>query len=636
MRIWTLGLLAACSSDTGWPEPEAPTEPTSEADLGERWFEKETLLPTSTSLRDVGFSAQGPPTTTLTASSAVWTVSRRWDELDPAPGIAWPANSTLTWDQKYSAWVDSLVTATSDDGHATVEVVTPWGRRLPSPRVECAELAMFLRVTFAAWYNLPFFMSAVSPGAGTVHYGHFGLVDNAGRRLNGTPNFATSYADYTPQFAGQSNAQILANWPNDATLETRGLTTDGDDRNEFLGEGALAGAYFDEVHLNKRVGYFLLRLLPNFGSINFADPVNLWNLQPEGVREGDVLLHRWQAQGIGHVMVVKEVDPLTGGNLDAQIVFGSMPRIQPKWYNASVSKSYFTAPYSGGAETASDGTPYSRLGGGLKRWRTPQVSGGRWVNVVPVSDRGSYVADTDYPAIEARPVTFRSMLGNLSPAEQRDVLVEQIETARSALRQRPASCANRQRREQAFDELYDLMSREWGWSRTRVDETYRSIEDYAFPELEYASSPTCCWNSTTSVMADIVIRYETERAQEAFDNGQCLEPVGFFRRNGGYEPYASYAASIGRAGDWRTWSEDETCAQRGNVNDLESNTPWAAFCDIDQALLGDEDTDTDPEDTDTDPVDPGPSPDCGGCNAPNVPLLPLAAGLVLAGRRRRR
>jgi hypothetical protein len=498
---------------------------------------------------------------------------------------------------------------------------------------------MFLRVSFAAWYELPFFMSAYSPSVGhTVFYGHFGLVNGSGARLSGTPRFATSYNDYTDDFAHMSGSALDAAWPDDTSLETRAITSSRDDVVEFLGADAYAGAYFDELHLNKRVGWFLLRLLPNFGSINIADAHNLFNLEPSALREGDVLLHRWQAQGIGHVMVVKEVEQLAGGNLDAEIIFGSMPRIQPRWYSARFSKGYFTSPYSGSASTASDGTPYSQFGGGIKRWRTAEISDGRWRNTVPEADIDDWIGSTDWPAIEARPAEFEAMLGDLTPREQRDVYLDRIETARTNLERRPASCANRQRRERAFDDLYVLMDSEWDWSRERVDSHYRDTADYVYAELDYANSKTCCWNSTTPAMADIIAQYTDEQVAQAYDNDQCTEPVVFKARDGGgYAPFATYAVQIGRADEWVEWSEDESCAARGVDEDIETNAPWTNFCDLEDVLVGGEDPDPIDAGTSGSPGSTG-SPNCSGCSGrpAQIPWLPLIFGSVLFGARRRR
>ena len=41
----------------------------------------------------------GPSTSGLSSSTEVWPVTRDWDGLDAAPGIAWSASSGLTWRQ---------------------------------------------------------------------------------------------------------------------------------------------------------------------------------------------------------------------------------------------------------------------------------------------------------------------------------------------------------------------------------------------------------------------------------------------------------------------------------------------------------------------------------------------------------
>ena len=351
--------------------------------------------------------------------TTVWDTPNRWYQVSDEAGLAWSSHSGLTWDEKYAAWVDSLPATVSESGKTTVLLTTPWGRELPSPRLECAEMAMFLRVTFASWHGLPFFMTAYSSTYGDIHYGHFGIVDDDGARLSGYPRFATAYTDYTDTHGHLPEAELLASWPDDAVLEDRQLTSSGDDYIQFLdpGEGEYAGAYMDEIFLNKRTGHFLARLLVNYGSIHLASARNTWNLQPEAIREGDLLMQRWQSQGIGHTVVVKEVGTLPDGNLDVEVIFGSMPRIQPVWYEVAIAKSYFTSQKSGGPALSNEGVPYSHLGGGLKRWRTPVLLGDLWVNIVPMDDRDEWIGSTDYEALEARVATFSDILGPLSPTE---------------------------------------------------------------------------------------------------------------------------------------------------------------------------------------------------------------------------
>ena len=102
---------------------------------------------------------------TNTTRTQVWTARNKWEDRDTpaarAAGLAWTANSGLDWDEKYAQWVDSLSWIAGADGYSqTVELTTPWGKTLPSPALECAEMALFLRITFAAWYELPLFFES--------------------------------------------------------------------------------------------------------------------------------------------------------------------------------------------------------------------------------------------------------------------------------------------------------------------------------------------------------------------------------------------------------------------------------------------------------------------------------------------
>ena len=124
---------------------------------------------------------QGPAVSGLPSSTEVWSVTRDWSDVSAEAGLAWSANSGLDWHQKYAAWVNGFGPTSSEDGHTTFLLTTPWGKSLPAPRLECAETAIFLRVTFAAWHGLPMYMGAYSPAHGAnIYFGHFGVVHHSG------------------------------------------------------------------------------------------------------------------------------------------------------------------------------------------------------------------------------------------------------------------------------------------------------------------------------------------------------------------------------------------------------------------------------------------------------------------------
>ncbi|MCB9730152.1 MAG: hypothetical protein H6744_12665 [Deltaproteobacteria bacterium] len=529
---------------------------------------------------------QGPRTDVLSSETAVWEVTRRWYEVSPEAGIAWPADSGLTWDQKYSAWIGAMEKLPSASGsYTTFELLTPWGKKLPAPTLECAETAIFLRITFASWYGLPFFLTAHSPTLGTMHFGHFGIVDADGRRISGYPRFATSYTDYTAQMGSLPTEELLARWPHDENLRGKVLTTLRDDRNAFLGEDAFAGAYFDEVFLNKRVGQFLLRALTNLGSIHLIDARrNTFNATAEAIRPGDIMLERWQARGIGHTLVVKHVEERDGGHLDIEAVYGSMPRIQPRWYDSGLTRQTFTSELTGGEGESYEGDRYVTLGGGLKRWRTPVTKSGRWFNIVPVADRDAYINSTDFDALAARPDRFDALMGELSPEEERDILIQQIETARAALREHPASCSNRERREEAFAKLVELNASAFGIDAETTDRTYRELDDYVFAELVYTESKTCCWNSTTEAMYVLIMALNDQRVQDTA-TASCNPPLVFKAREGDYAEFRDFAIASGQGDAWVEWSADETCPQADVSDDTETAHQWADFCAIATDLL---------------------------------------------------
>ncbi len=513
---------------------------------------------------------------TNTTRTQVWTARNKWEDTDTvaarAAGLAWTANSGLTWDQKYSAWIDSLEWIPAVDGYSTtVKLTTPWGKTLPSPYLECAEMGMFLRITFAAWYELPLQLEAVSNGQ-RVYFGHYGVRTAAGRFAS-SPEFAIAYKDYTASTTWRTS------WPRDNTLRGRRLWGGVDEQPE-LGANQVFGAYVDELHLNKRAAYFTVLTLNYLSSANLADTANTYNLVPESVRAGDVLLERWQRNGIGHTLVVKEVTPISATSLDVTTISGSMPRRQGVKQSGQSSKSYFTSEYTGGSEISSDGVEYSKLGGGIKRFRVTKNVNGYWTNTWMAADEAHWINSIDYARIGARPARFEALLGQVSPTQMRAELLVQINDARHHLEQYPASCSARERRETAFRALYELSAREFGKTTAQVDDEYRVMADYVLGELEYTKSKTCCWNSSTSAMYDLVVKKAAADKASADARHVCEAPVVFAARSDGYKLWSDYAASLGRGAEWKAWTEDESCPQKNVAADTQAPLSGTPYCSL--------------------------------------------------------
>lgn len=498
----------------------------------------------------------------------VWSVENQWADKNTAAakkaGVAWDANSGLSWEEKYQKWISGFDEVDGVSYGKTLRLTTPYGKTLDGPVLECADVAIFLRTTFAALYHLPFYMTGFKNGH-AIYFGHFGVVDASGNPVPGFPHFKASYSDFeTSWHSGDT-------WPSDTRLRGRHVGDDdgetgvhvGDDK---LGDGEGAGAYYDELFLNKRVGYLLTLLDGNFGSANLADGANMFHIQPEATSPGDALLERWQKNGIGHTLPVMSVAHTDTGKMRVTTASGSMPRRQPLWEDEAQSANYFKSDETGGQGSDSDGNPYAKLGGGIRRWRTPALSGGRWQNIVPQVDRDVYIEDSNIDAIAARPAKFAQLLAEDTPEGTRDAALATIEAARTSLRDRPASCSARTKREEAFGQLYDVMQSKFGKSRADVDAEYRKLEDYVFAELDYNRSKTCCWDSSTHDMADIVLDYADKEKSQNDTAGVCKQPTVFRASGGGYDTWKQYAASLGKSAVWKDWSEDEPCTQR-NVTD---------------------------------------------------------------------
>jgi hypothetical protein len=518
---------------------------------------------------EVSMSTTGP-TVPAGAATEVWAVRNQWADTDTAEarraGIAWSANSGLSWEQKYERWITGFRRIPRASGGETFEIQTPFGdRKFAAPTLECAEVSMFLRVTFASWYGLPFFIQGWSAAdRQPIFAGHFGFVFRTGQRARNFPLFKTAYRDHTSTWTAG------ARWPSDPAL--RRMRLGSDDAVPFLsnadGSTAGAGSYFDELHLNKRVGYLTRLILVYFGSVNLADEGNTIHVRAASTAPGDILLKRWQRQGIGHVLPVMRVDRPAEGRIAASIASGSMPRRQPVWEEPTLAISSFTSQYTGGTEQSGDGVAYSTLGGGIRRWRTTVLRNNRWTNTTLAADEPDYIAQSDQAAIGARPEEFRSIWQVITPQERQAAAVSRIEAARAHLRMYPASCSARTRREDAFADLYTV-SEELGMTRAQVDRAHRTLEDHVFAELEYNQSKTCCWNSTTAAMASIVMDFAQREQAQAQARMMCVQPT-VFRATGtgdGYETWRAHAATMGRSADWRAWSEDEPCMARAVAMD---------------------------------------------------------------------
>jgi hypothetical protein len=83
-------------------------------------------------------------------------------------------------------------------------------------------------------------------------------------------------------------------------------------------------------------------------------------------------------------------------------------------------------------------------------------------------------------------------------------------------------------------------------------------------------------------MYDIIMsaaRADLAAAQTAHT---CAAPVVFASRADGYQRWADRATALGRAADWRTWSEDEPCPQRTIADDARAPFPATAYCSLGQ------------------------------------------------------
>jgi hypothetical protein len=496
------------------------------------------------------------------SATQAWTVTNQWEDTNTPDaqlaGMAWPANSGLNWDQKFAAWVGSFQQIPNlDNSWNTITLSTPFGKSVPGPKVDCADLAILLRFSFAAWYHLPVYLVGYD-GGNAVYFGHFGV-----RTASGQWSHAPAFAQYK-DYSNETPAQYGASWPQDTSLRTRGVSA-GDDLPN-LGPGAREGAFLDEIHLNKRAARLVLFAQAYLGSHNMVDSRNTYNLVPEALHTGDVLMFARAPNIDGHTTIVTRVTSLAPGSMQAESIYGNDPPAQPQWQSPGETRSLFTDQEGGGPSLNTPyggNTPYSHLNGGLKRFRVAKAHNGKWMNTWMDADEASWINDTNYDAIAARVARFAQLLADPDPAVQRDQLVAVIAEKRTYLQAHPSSCAARTDRESAFTSLYSLMQDSFGMDRTAVDTQYRTIDDYVFAPLDYSKSRTCCWDHTNSAMYQIIMAYEMAQSASG-----CVEPTIFKLTANSYDPFAAYATSSGQGGSWLPWSADEQCDQASATDDV--------------------------------------------------------------------
>lgn len=511
------------------------------------------------------------------ADTEVWAVTTEWDELTTsaatAAGVAWRSYSGLDWEAKYRAWILSFrqISVPGQTLVKTFEIPTPYGqRRFEAPALECAETAIFLRATFASWYHLPFFMSGTLRGQ-TVFVGHFGVIDSRGRRVEGFPNFRADYADYESSWA------VGSAWPTDSALREIHFH-DGADINTFLANRSDPtpgiGSYVDEMFLNKRVGYLMVHLLNAFSSIALADRVNMFHIKPEAIAPGDVLLERLDRVSVGHTLVVLGASNPASG-LTATLAAASMPRQPAYVYNPILSIEYLASEYMGGPG-------YASYGGGIRRWRTAKIVNERWSNEVRDADAAVRVLESDSRAIAARPQRFHDLYARFPALEIYAAYRDNIQVQREKLRTSPASCVARSARELSVNVIVSLASY-LNKTPAQLQAENRTLEDYVFAELDYEHAKTCCWDTTTPQMYEIIMDYATKEQSSANGRRVCVEPTVFRARGrgDGYSVFRAHAVALGREAEWRDYSDDEGCDFSPGDDELaETDTPAPAFCSL--------------------------------------------------------
>ncbi len=556
------------------------------------------------------------------SSTEVWSVTKSWTDRNPATG-----NS---YEKDYIEWVASFEKTKGFKYGETLKITTPPGapyqKTLDAPTLECADTALFARAAFAALNGLPFFVKS-----GDMYAGHFGFVKKDGSMHPFGANFK-NYPNYQGQWReGQQ-------WPSDARLRARHADSykSGDETfvEESPGKKGGAGAWFDEFFLNKRVGYFMIKLIDLFGSVNLAQEGNMFHITPEATLPGDALLHRHGKYApIGHTLFVYQSRTVRAGRMEIEVVSGSMPARQASWEPHYQSRSYFLSEHAGGpvtvqecrtdynlnydnksecrkeiattekAETAtcpagyeehswdktkcvkysvipSENTDIRKMGGGIRRFRMATKQGGKWVNIVPASARSVYIPDTDLERVGERVEQFKQLLDLGTPEERKAAAVATIDSYRAYIKSAPSTCSKRTAREEAFQDLYRAYQDSGEYDKAKIDKQHRKLEDYVFAELDYDTSRTCCWNSTKAEHYDTIMKWADAEMKKADTQGVCKAPP-VFKATGTGDGYTA-VRTFAKANNLpfpEAWTEDEPCKAKDITDDsISDRGKEADFC----------------------------------------------------------
>jgi len=125
-----------------------------------------------------------------------------------------------------------------------------------------------------------------------------------------------------------------------------------------------------------------------------------------------------------------------------------------------------------------------------------------------------------------------------------------------------------------------VMQQSFGMDQLAVDTQYRVLDDYVFAPLDYAHSMTCCWDSSTSAMYDVIMAQAKADAAAADAAMVCTAPVVFAAQGGGYQHWADAATAQGKASAWLAYHDDEDCTARMVTADVAGAFAATSYCEL--------------------------------------------------------
>jgi hypothetical protein len=565
-------------------------------------------------------------------NGSAWQVKNQWTDRSTESamkaGLAWMANSGLSWEEKYREWlrrlpinIDQVIqNSTQRDPLESFELVNPQGKRVKIPALYPSQLILLLRASFASFYHLPFVLIAQRNQSLTdqqanateeevlkhslVYFGHFGLKGLYGN-IEDSANFS-AFFDHSAEY---EKTEI---WKQDLMLRQQAFAL-GDDVFSMLatdfnrlqedenikkipnGQVVKIGEFLDDFFCNKRTAHWMLYLLRYFSIEHIQDDYHSVQIDGQNLTQGDILLIKSDRL---YGYWIKQADRFQE-QLDLRLAVSSRQGEAILSSNDSKHLVNIDLNYLGLQQTIESQNDYNPFNfnpywlptflyaGGFKRMTFPTVHQGYWLNSIQDEEMDFSLSSQNIVQLKERTNQLNQLtqennqVVQSTPLEQ---LLNQIRDIRQKIRKEPSRCELRTQREVLFESLYELLF-DYGYSRERVDEEFRLFEDFVFQMLEN-NSKTCCWHyealaDQTETWGDSILKIAKSMMDHGEEISYCYDVPKFMTEDGHYAIWEAKAEELNLF--WPDWDSSAACVYANHIDTIKEQGTLE-WCLLEDAL----------------------------------------------------